>query len=106
MFACCSIRGRSQLAGRLGATMKAAVYARGSTVDQNCELQLRELRDYTVRHGWEIAGEYIDTGWSGAKAGRPEFDKLMQDAAKRKFDMVLACGVPAAPPMCQSARLE
>ena len=47
--------------------MKAAIYARVSTTDQNCELQLAELREYIRRHGWDNAGEYVDTGWSGAK---------------------------------------
>jgi DNA invertase Pin-like site-specific DNA recombinase len=68
---------------------RAAIYARVSTADQNCELQLNELREYIIRHGWENAGEYVDTGWSGAKASRPEFDRLMQDAGKRRFDVVL-----------------
>ena len=40
--------------------MKAAIYARVSTTDQNCELQLGELREYVVRHGWENAVEYVD----------------------------------------------
>src|SRR6266446_5183873 len=69
--------------------MKAAIYARVSTTDQNCEMQLAELREYVRRHGWEIASEYVDTGWSGAKASRPEFDRLMLDAAQRKFDAIL-----------------
>jgi putative DNA-invertase from lambdoid prophage Rac len=50
--------------------MKAAIYARVSTVDQKCEMQLREVRDYCSRRGWEITGEYVDTGWSGTKASR------------------------------------
>jgi putative DNA-invertase from lambdoid prophage Rac len=69
--------------------MRAAIYARVSTTDQNCEMQLGELREYVRRHGWEIAGEYVDTGWSGAKASRPEFDRLMRDAAQRKIDAIL-----------------
>ena len=69
--------------------MKAAIYARVSTTDQNCELQLAELREYVRRHGWEIAGEYVDAGLSGAKASRPELDRLMRDAAQRKFDAIL-----------------
>ncbi len=69
--------------------MKVAIYARVSTTDQNCELQLTELREYLRRHGWENAGEYVDTGWSGAKASRPEFDRLMRDAGQRKFDVIL-----------------
>ena len=28
------------------------------------------------RHVWDAAGEYVDVGWSGAKASRPEFDRL------------------------------
>jgi len=69
--------------------MKAAVYARVSTTDQNCEMQLRELREYCERRGWAIAGEYVDTGWSGAKASRPELDRLVKDARLRRFDAVL-----------------
>ena len=64
-------------------------YARVSTTDQTCEMQVRELREYAGRRGWSIAGEYVDTGWSGAKASRPELDRLMQDAALRRFDAVL-----------------
>src|SRR5579871_3642777 len=69
--------------------MKAAIYARVSTADQNCELQIRELHEYCSRRGWEISREYMDTGWSGAKASRPELDRLMRDASLRHFDAVL-----------------
>jgi hypothetical protein len=40
--------------------VRAAIYARVSTTDQNCDMQLRELRDYCQRRGWEIAGEYVE----------------------------------------------
>jgi putative DNA-invertase from lambdoid prophage Rac len=69
--------------------MTAAIYARVSTTDQNCDLQLRELREYCARRGWEVAGEYVDTGWSGSKASRPALDKLMRDASQQKFRAVL-----------------
>jgi putative DNA-invertase from lambdoid prophage Rac len=69
--------------------MIAALYARVSTADQNCEMQLRELREYLDRRGWESAGEYVDTGYSGAKASRPELDRLMKDARRRRFDAVV-----------------
>jgi DNA invertase Pin-like site-specific DNA recombinase len=69
--------------------MRCAIYARVSTTDQNCEMQLRELREYTSRRDWKIAGEYVDSGFSGAKSSRPSLDKLMADAAKRKFDCVV-----------------
>ena len=39
----------------------AAIYARVSTSDQNCEMQLRDLREYCQRRGW-TAIEYVDTG--------------------------------------------
>ena len=71
------------------ATFRAAIYARVSTQDQNCEMQVRELREYSVRRGWDVVAEYVDTGWSGAKASRPELDRLMKDAALRRFDAVL-----------------
>jgi DNA invertase Pin-like site-specific DNA recombinase len=68
--------------------MRCAIYARVSTTDQHCDLQLRELREYIAARGWKSGGEYIDTGFSGAKASRPALDRLMADAAKRKFDCV------------------
>ncbi len=68
---------------------RAAIYARVSTTDQNCEMQLRELREYVARRGWQCAGEYVDTGFSGAKASRPALDRLMRDAGRREFDCVV-----------------
>ena len=69
--------------------MKAAIYARVSTADQSCEMQLINLRDYLSSRGWDNPGEYVDTGWSGAKASRPQSDRLMRDACLRRFDAVL-----------------
>ena len=69
--------------------MLCAIYCRVSTSDQNCEMQLRELREYLSRRDWKNAGEYIDTGFSGAKASRPALDRLMKDAAQRKFDCIV-----------------
>ena len=69
--------------------MRIALYARVSTTDQTCEMQLRELREYVTRRGWTIASEYVDTGWSGAKASRPELNRLMRDARQRRVDAVV-----------------
>ena len=69
--------------------MKAAIYCRVSTSDQNCEMKLRELREYLGRRGWESAGEYVDAGYSGAKASRPALDRLMKDARERRMDAVV-----------------
>lgn len=66
-----------------------AVYARVSTGDQNCAMQLTEMREYCARRGWQVAAEFVDTGWSGAKASRPQFDKLMHEAALRRFDVAM-----------------
>jgi hypothetical protein len=47
---------------------RVALYARVSTLNgQDPEMQLRELREYAGRRGWEIVGEYTDTGVSGSK---------------------------------------
>lgn len=69
--------------------MRVAIYARVSTADQNCSLQLNELRPYIQARGWELAGEYVDTGWSGSKASRPELDRLMRDSRTRKIDCIV-----------------
>ena len=69
--------------------MKTALYARVSTSDQTAEMQLRELREHAAHRGWQVVGEYVDTGISGTKASRPELDRLMADAHKRRFDAVI-----------------
>lgn len=66
----------------------AAIYARVSTTDQDCTMQLRDLREYCQHRGWN-AIEYVDTGVSGAKASREQLDRLMRDARQRKVDVVL-----------------
>ncbi len=66
----------------------AAIYARVSTTDQTCDLQLRDLREYCQRRGWETI-EYVDTGVSGAKASREHLDRLMLDARRGKLDVVI-----------------
>jgi len=68
--------------------MRCAIYARVSTADQNCEIQLQELRAEVERRRWEVAGEYVDWGVSGAKASRPELDRLMTDARRGRLDCV------------------
>jgi DNA invertase Pin-like site-specific DNA recombinase len=52
-------------------------------------LQVRELREYCERRGWQIVGEYVDAGISGAKDSRPELNRLMADAHRRRFDAVV-----------------
>jgi DNA invertase Pin-like site-specific DNA recombinase len=52
-------------------------------------MQTRELREYAERRGWSVAGEYVDVGISGTKETRPELDRLMADAHRRRFDAVV-----------------
>jgi len=52
-------------------------------------MQTRELREYAERRGWTVAGEYVDVGISGTKEKRPELDRLMADAHRRRFDCVV-----------------
>ena len=69
---------------------RVAIYARVSTTNhgQDVGLQTRELRQFAEARGWTVAGEYIDEGVSGAKDSRPELNRLMADAHKRRFDVV------------------
>jgi DNA invertase Pin-like site-specific DNA recombinase len=69
--------------------MKAAIYARVSTLDQEPENQLQELRRYVQARTW-TAIEYVDRGWSGSKDRRPALDQLIAHAKRRQFD-VLVC---------------
>ena len=68
--------------------MKAAIYARVSTIDQEPENQLQELRRYVEARSW-TATEYVDRGVSGAKERRPALDQLVADARRRRFDAVV-----------------
>jgi DNA invertase Pin-like site-specific DNA recombinase len=69
--------------------LKTAIYARVSTFDQDCAMQLAELATYCKGRAWPVAGEYIDKGISGAAASRPALDKLKAQARKRAFDCVV-----------------
>src|SRR5579862_6267713 len=72
-------------------THRVALYARVSTSNghQDPEMQLRELREYCVRRGWLVAGEYVDRGISGTKERRPELDRLLADCRRRLVDAVV-----------------
>ena len=70
--------------------MKIAIYARVSTNNgQDPEMQLRELREYGQRRGWEVVNEYVDVGISGTREKRPQLDRLLADAHRRYFDVVV-----------------
>jgi DNA invertase Pin-like site-specific DNA recombinase len=68
----------------------AAIYARISTANHNQDvtLQTRELEQFAGARGWNVAGVYVDQGVSGTKDSRPELNRLMADAHRRRFDVV------------------
>jgi DNA invertase Pin-like site-specific DNA recombinase len=70
--------------------MRIAIYARVSTVaGQNPDAQLRELRVFCARRGWEIGGEFVDASFSGATEKRPQLNRLLAGCRKRLFDAVV-----------------
>ena len=71
--------------------MRTAIYARVSTTNhgQDASLQTSEMQQFVEARGWQLADEYVDQGVSGAKDSRPELNRLMADAKRRRFDVVL-----------------
>src|SRR6202049_674656 len=69
---------------------RVVLYSRVSTNNgQDPEVQSREIREYCERRGWKLMDQYVDVGISGAKERRPELDRLIADAHRRKFDVVV-----------------
>jgi DNA invertase Pin-like site-specific DNA recombinase len=68
--------------------MRTAVYIRVSSVEQNPALQREELAQYIQARGWTLTETYEDQ-MSGAKSVRPGLNRLLNDAAARRFDAVL-----------------
>jgi DNA invertase Pin-like site-specific DNA recombinase len=67
---------------------RAALYCRVSTGDQHPETQFCDLRALAKQRGYEIVHEYTDT-ISGAKSKRPGLDRLMADARRNQFDILI-----------------
>lgn len=67
---------------------RCAIYCRVSASGQDPTMQLRELREYCRLRGWTIHDEYIDRNISGAQESRPQLNRLMEDANRRRFDFV------------------
>ena len=64
----------------------AALYARVSSdrqdVDLSVSAHLRALRDYAGKNGYLVAREYVDEAESGRIADRPQFQRMLDEAAK------------------------
>ena len=72
--------------------MRAVIYARVSTGEQTTENQVLELKKVADRNGWDIEAIYEDT-ISGAKAKRPELNKLLKGVVRKDFDVVMVWDV-------------
>lgn len=71
---------------------KAVIYARYSShnqTEQSIEGQLHDAYDFAQRENLVVIGEYIDRAISGTKDDRPDFQRMIRDAEKRQFDIVL-----------------
>lgn len=75
---------------------RVALYARYSSDlqrDASIEDQLRLCREYATRQGWQVIDSYSDRAMSGASMLRPGLQELLNDAARGRFDMILAEGL-------------
>lgn len=68
--------------------MRAALYGRVSTTDQTSENQFLELHQFATARGWTVV-EYRDEGISGSRQSRPALDRLVRDAKRRRFDVLV-----------------
>ena len=68
--------------------MRAAIYTRVSTSDQNATTQLLDLRQLAAQRSFQVVAEFTDC-ISGAKSRRPGLDNLLQGAHRGQFDIVL-----------------
>jgi DNA invertase Pin-like site-specific DNA recombinase len=67
---------------------KVGIYCRVSTLDQQTDLQIRELTEYVAARGWTVYRLYEDKA-TGTNKNRPMLKELLRDARARKFDVVL-----------------
>lgn len=81
--------------GEILMTKRVALYLRVSTSEQTTENQRLELERVAKARGWDVAGIYEDAGVSGAKGRdkRPELDRLLKDATRGSFDIIMAWSV-------------
>ena len=80
-------------------SLKAAIYCRLSEEDKNkqhetddsgsIQNQKSMLIQYAAKQGWEIYDLYSDDDYTGADRQRPEFNRLLEDAQKKRFDIIL-----------------
>ncbi len=75
-------------------TRRAAIYARVSTPAQQTAPQVERLQAVAAAAGWQVVATYDETA-SGApgRGPRTALDAMLRDAARRRFDVVMAFDV-------------
>jgi DNA invertase Pin-like site-specific DNA recombinase len=68
---------------------RVARYLRISRLDQRPELQADETAETIARRGWTLTDSYLDKGISGSRERRPELDRLLADARRGRFDILV-----------------
>ena len=68
---------------------RAVIYSRVSTLDQNPQMQLLDLQQLASQRGFEIIDTYVDHGYSGVRVKRPALDRMLADARRGRFDVLL-----------------
>jgi DNA invertase Pin-like site-specific DNA recombinase len=76
-------------------TKCVAFYLRVSTGEQTTDNQRRELEVVARHRGWDVVAVYEDRGISGAKGRekRLQFDRMLRDAVRGRFDILAAWAV-------------
>lgn len=71
--------------------MRTALFARvwTSDKDQNVKTQLLPLREFCQAQGWQVVGEFVDTASANDLRGRTAWRRLIEDAARRRVDVIL-----------------
>ncbi|MBR3438482.1 MAG: recombinase family protein [Clostridia bacterium] len=72
--------------------MNGVIYARYSSDNQreeSIEGQLRECNIYAEKNGINIIENYIDRAHTATNDNRPDFQRMIKDSAKGKFDIIL-----------------
>lgn len=69
--------------------MRAAIYTRVSTLDQNPQSQQLDLQQLASQRGFEVVETYVDHGVSGTRVRRPGLDAMLSDARRGRFEVLL-----------------
>jgi DNA invertase Pin-like site-specific DNA recombinase len=69
--------------------LKAAIYCRVSTKEQDTENQIALCQSYCAREGIEVYRVYSDNGVSGAKTSRPAFNEMLEDMRSNRFSCLV-----------------